>query len=180
MWREGVLRIGSLPKNVLEPSCGTGNLLNPIPKDFEGRIVAIEIIERYLNIARKRYKNVEFILGDFLSQEINDKFDLILMNPPFSERDPRSGCTLFIERAFELLSNRGRIVSVVSDYYLVNSEKRKRWLFDKIERIYWLPKMSFNRPLWIAVVVITKKIFCDPYCIFFDDNESQRMLFEER
>jgi len=82
---------------VLEPSAGTGCLCEVVNKklkyesnnysreEYRGDIDCIEIDEDLRSILKdKKYRVVH---NDFLTYESKKKYDLIIMNPPFSEGD---------------------------------------------------------------------------------------------
>lgn len=74
---------------ILEPSAGTGNLLNALSKSitFEyGYIQAIEINANLCNRLKANYNNLFVTQCDFLDwypRGEPDLFDRIIMNPPF-------------------------------------------------------------------------------------------------
>jgi adenine-specific DNA-methyltransferase len=88
-------------ESILEPSCGDGNFiravlshLNGFPADTtQTRIVAVEIDEREIGKAQERVSavppngaNLEWVCGDFFhafDRLMQEKFDVILGNPPF-------------------------------------------------------------------------------------------------
>lgn len=68
---------------VLEPSCGKGNILdflskNGISKEY---LYAIEREKELSNIVKS--KGYNFLSYDFLSYDSEERFDYIIMNPPF-------------------------------------------------------------------------------------------------
>lgn len=75
--------------SVLEPSFGSGEFIHDIlektPKDC--RIMGVELSETIYNRSLETlsgYKNVlKLICGDFISLEINERFDRIIGNPPY-------------------------------------------------------------------------------------------------
>jgi protein-L-isoaspartate O-methyltransferase len=97
--------------SVLEPSAGTGNLLNPLPTVRPGgQVVAVEInaslvpkLEAYADVV---------ICGDFLEQNGNlGNFDRIVMNPPF-----KNGADIkHIQHAMQFLKPGGRLVAVCAN-----------------------------------------------------------------
>jgi len=75
--------------NVLDIGTGSGNLaiilsLQKIAKDIK----AIDVSKKALNVAKKNIQafnisNIRLECVDFLKEEINEKFDLIIGNPPY-------------------------------------------------------------------------------------------------
>lgn len=74
-------------KNILEPSCGTCEIINYINEKYENvNIFGVEINEKiYEEIKKISYtkNNVKLIKQDFLKYENEEKFDLIIGNPPY-------------------------------------------------------------------------------------------------
>lgn len=93
--------IGATDK-CLEPSAGTGNLADLMPK---GRTYCVEISKLHSEILRA--KGYQVATMDFL--EFTGGYDRIVMNPPFSEGRWQA----HVEHAAALLNNGGRLVAVV-------------------------------------------------------------------
>jgi adenine-specific DNA-methyltransferase len=72
-----------VPKSILEPSSGEGNLLSLL--DNKSIIDAIDIDNRVLEKSMENYPDVKHINTDFLTYESDKKYDLIIGNPPFFE-----------------------------------------------------------------------------------------------
>ncbi len=77
-------KIKKTPTKILEPSAGTGNIIDRINKSYYNNrfdISAIEIDEDLQ--ATLKGKGIKVIDSDFLTFGAPDKFDLIIANPPF-------------------------------------------------------------------------------------------------
>jgi len=78
---------GVQPKNILEPSVGTGVLVRAIGELIsDSKITCIDIDQAPMVLARKSAPldlTCEFLQGDFLRHPIHEKFDGILSNPPY-------------------------------------------------------------------------------------------------
>lgn len=72
-------------QSVLEPSCGSGEFINDIQSKFNKiKIVGIEYNKTIYNKIKNTFdKNVELLNKDFLEYKSNEKFDLIIGNPPY-------------------------------------------------------------------------------------------------
>ena len=75
--------------NILEPSIGTGQILDIIDKydkyiDYTN-LYGFEIEKELSNHCEKKFKNAIIKCGDFLEQNIDIKFNYILANPPYFE-----------------------------------------------------------------------------------------------
>lgn len=88
---------------ILEPSAGQGGLVDMI--ENKNRIQCVEICE--LNCKVLEDKGYSVIPEDFLKLPVIDKYDRIIMNPPFSE----NRATLHTQKAFEHLAVDGVLVA---------------------------------------------------------------------
>ena len=78
-----ILGVQNLPIKVLEPSVGEGIFLkNLIDNDFS-TIHAYEIDKGLRESLLKSYQEVKFNFRNFLSSSAEEKFDLIIGNPPY-------------------------------------------------------------------------------------------------
>ena len=90
----------------LEPSAGQGGLLDYMPKDA----TAVEISGLQCELLKlKGYDNV--INDDFINyaEKTTDRFDKILMNPPFSQGRHEQ----HLHAAMNLLTNTGELVAIL-------------------------------------------------------------------
>lgn len=69
-------------KNVLEPSCGSGEYVHALPPNLN--ITAIEYNEQiYKSISHLSCDNIKVYNLDYLQYSPNEKYDLIIGNPPY-------------------------------------------------------------------------------------------------
>lgn len=131
---DGVL-LGSLSNvdsvsKVLEVGTGTGLIsLMLAQRNFSAKFLGIDINEEAVNLTRSNFKNSPFyvrlknILQDFKAFQSEEKFDLIVSNPPYfeesdSEKDKLARQTVelnflqLVSKSAELLSEDG-ILSVI-------------------------------------------------------------------
>lgn len=136
---------------VLEPSAGTGRLLDAIYRRFKHHVesglvkrfsdlhihvTAVEIDEpMWHHLSDLQYAMwVTARNADFLTWQTNERFDRIVANPPF-----RLGADVrHIECMRSLLKPGGRLVSVCG-----TGSKRQR-LFDEADQVIDLPDGSFK------------------------------------
>lgn len=91
--------------SILEPSVGTGRLINSIERD---RVTAYDIAELHCEILKaKGFKDVRN--DDFLKHDESEKYDVILMNPPYS----MGRALTHIDKARKCLNKGGLILAVV-------------------------------------------------------------------
>ena len=98
--------------SVLEPSAGTGALLDALPEGCA--VTAVEIVCSLADRLARNYPEVHVVNSDFMALRLKIEalpFDRIVMNPPFDHgSDIRH-----IEHARELLASGGRLVAICAD-----------------------------------------------------------------
>lgn len=150
------------PYSCLEPGCAWGAHLNAACSAFPSivRSVGVDIEEHSLS------ERHEFVHADFLSWKTDDKFDLILTNPPFGVAEE---CFL---KAQSLLSLRG--VGLMFERVGFLSSKRRRVEYKWRGR--WVPGLWTRvnlREVWIctrrpAMVGQSTTDSCDYAYFLFD------------
>jgi phospholipid N-methyltransferase len=138
-------------QNVLEPSAGTGAILDALPKTCY--VLAIEINTGLACHLTEKYTSPYFIImrSDFLAFNASTGrgFDRILMNPPFDHGlDIRH-----IEHAMSMLAPGGRLVAICAD------GPRQRAFFAESELYESLPPDTFaasETAVRTALVILEK------------------------
>lgn len=145
--------------SILEPSAGKGDILDAIKNEYAGEVTlsACEInptLREFLTL--KGYK----VLGsNFL--ELNQKFDRIIMNPPFESGQDAA----HVRHALSLLNRDGRVVAIMGEgvfFRKFNKEKEFReMLMEKnayvSEPIKEAFKNAFNQTgITVRIVVINE------------------------
>jgi phospholipid N-methyltransferase len=96
-------------QRVLEPSAGTGSLLNALP---DTPIVAVEINGQLAEALQRRFTGAEVHRGDFLTMNGElGTFDRIVMNPPFDHGSDLE----HIRHAYAKLKPGGRLVAICAN-----------------------------------------------------------------
>jgi tRNA1(Val) A37 N6-methylase TrmN6 len=137
----------SSPKKILEPSCGLGHILD-ILKPFKN-IEACDIDQDVIGIAKNIFPNVSYKTCDFLTENFDKKYDLIVGNPPYFEINKKnippgfeeicSGRVniyyLFIYKCINLLEDNGELRLVIPTSFLSNSyaESCRKYLLKECE-----------------------------------------------
>lgn len=94
------------PYNVLEPAAGFGQLMYPFIKDKNASITMIELNPHFYDILKNfKSSKIDVINQDFFDFVPSKKFDLIVMNPPFSCGSNKVCYLDFILRSVELLNH---------------------------------------------------------------------------
>jgi predicted RNA methylase len=98
---------------MLEPSAGWGSMIEAARKRWPDiKVTAVELDA--LNAATLIAKGVEVIEADFLAHDFGDaRFDIILMNPPFSTKADRNVWVAHLRKAFDLLAPDGELSCIV-------------------------------------------------------------------
>jgi type I restriction-modification system DNA methylase subunit len=121
--------------NILEPSCGSCEIVKALDDLFSGVfITGIELnVEIYSEITKLPFKNqVKLLNSDFMSFNIEKKYDLIIGNPPYFVCKKESIPTkyaeyitgrpnifgLFILHSLELLSPNGILAFIIPKSFL--------------------------------------------------------------
>lgn len=133
--------------HVLEPSCGTGSLIEIILElEPKARITAFEIDDDMFDILSEKFPEITIIHENFLTFDFEanfqDKlFDLIAMNPPFSTKDNKTSYIDHIQKAHSLLDFPGNLFAIMPQGVLYNSTKKikefREWCYNvgAIEKI---------------------------------------------
>lgn len=123
---------------VLEPSAGTGALLEACINKLDGRFepayfTAIEINSKLALILGEKYERLFVFNEDFLSVEPNQiddaLFDRIIMNPPFN-----NGADIkHIEHALKFLKSGGTLVAICANGPRQNDKlKPMAWHWERL------------------------------------------------
>lgn len=117
-------------QTVLEPSAGKGDICDAIKSfkrhDYQSRL-DIDCIELDMNLRFiLKGKGYRIVHDNFLSYETNKKYDLIIMNPPFSKAD------MHLINAIEMQENSGgQLVCLLNAETLLNPFTNMRKLLLK-------------------------------------------------
>ena len=128
--------------NFLEPSCGQGHIVDEIHRLFKNsKITCVEKNPNHCEFMRNKGYNP--ICADFLSLEPKEKYDVILMNPPFKEQMEH------IKHAYKFLKQDGHLISVAMGSVLQNESKKgrefKKWFKENDGYCYKLQENSFKK-----------------------------------
>jgi Type I restriction-modification system methyltransferase subunit len=126
--------LGQLPNDksglrILDPACGTGEFLIVAKKYFKNpKLYGWEIDEKLVKISKKNSPEATILNVDSLSLSNNEKFDIIIGNPPYFELSPTSEIlkehsevmngrtnifSLFIHKGIKLLNEGGYLAYVI-------------------------------------------------------------------
>lgn len=168
--------------NLLEPAVGFGNLLKFINIDDYNSIDIYELKKEYLDKIINNPK-INKINGDFLKANIENKYDNIILNPPYIKIQDlsvnyrkylkdnfsvlNSGLIdiyyAFIIKCLNLLKDDGIMISITPNSYLYNksSLKLRKYLFDNryIKEIidFKDEKIFKNIYVYCCITIFTKE-----------------------
>lgn len=147
--------LGGSGLRILEPSAGTGHLIDVILAEFDRPfITAVELDPFRAKILRRKYAhlpNVGVIEADFTvwaaSAFGRREFDACIMNPPFATEGDSLAYVNHIALAWSLLGADGQLASVVPqgiDYRDDDATKRLRQKMKEKGAVEKLPELSFK------------------------------------
>ena len=132
IWR-ALRKMGFDGGRVLEPGCGTGLFFALAPEALAGKMVmtGVEMDRTTARIARLLYPNAQIRHEDFTKAKLRETYDLVIGNPPFSDRTVRAA------------DDAGRLGLSLHDYFIARSVERlrpgalaafvtSRWTMDKV------------------------------------------------
>lgn len=128
---------------VLEPSAGKGDIMDLVRNEHPAAdITGIEQNHALQEILRAKGYGDSVEFGDFLGHQ--GEYDRILMNPPFENRADIQ----HVRHAFDLLTDKGRVVAIISKGPFTCSDKAstefRGWLESKDHTVIDLPDGTFQ------------------------------------
>lgn len=118
---------------VLEPSAGQGAIAKEIRSRFPtAKIDTVEFLD--INQEVLKEEGFEPFCGSFLdfNTDYKIKYDLIMMNPPFSVEGDKLAFATHIEHAYKMLAEYGELVAIAPTGWIHASDKRsiafKEWV----------------------------------------------------
>jgi predicted RNA methylase len=128
----------------LEPSAGTGNIVRAMI-DAGAHVTAVEIDpNNYLVLHRDQALTggIDILHGDFLTYKWNERFDRVVMNPPFGHNSAPS----HLLKAMTFLKPGGRLVAVMPSSVTFRTDRLNKMVRAAVEvggSIEPLPDNSF-------------------------------------
>jgi len=136
-------------KRILEPSAGTGAIVERTLAYFpKAKVVAIENDKLNVAILRSKFKDndrVDVVECRFEDYDEDEKFDLVLMNPPFKY------ALEHLEKAMRHTNDNwgvpDKVISVLPNTFIIKFDKKKRTFETKhmiTMTFYYMPPGTFK------------------------------------
>jgi hypothetical protein len=157
-WHETPSKI--LKSRILEPSAGRGALVNALRDRHRDIVVdCYELMDLNASYLKRNVPNANIIGDDFLNHDVNDKYDCIVANPPFSKNQD----IIHVTKMIEICKEGGNVVSVMSNHWRNCANKKEKAFRDLLEQydhdIIDIPAGSFKESgtnIACCIVVINK------------------------
>lgn len=96
---------------LLEPSAGAGHIADEIKKNYPDNILhVVEYNASLRNILEKKGHNI--VAQDFLEYKPTEKYDVIIMNPPFEKNSDIK----HVLHAYENIKEGGKVIAIMSEH----------------------------------------------------------------
>lgn len=115
--------------HVLEPSAGNGSIVEQIKKYSPAYVRLFEIDPDAAKTLETKYPDYMLYEGDFLQDEPEATFDVVLMNPPFTgDQDAKH-----VLHAYKYLADGGVLLAIVSPAFQFKGSKPQKELKELVE-----------------------------------------------
>jgi len=171
--------------NILEPGCGFCSFTREIYCSHPNNTFwGVEINQKVYDVISKLFPCFNIVFGDFLLWQTDERFDLVIGNPPYgipgSKRYPikipeevrekyrklfetakgkYNMYGYFVEKGVKLLKEGGRLVYIVPSTFMILDEFSKLREFLSMTGeldIYYLGWGVFEKNVSVSVIVVTK------------------------
>ena len=147
---------------ILEPSAGNGNIIKVLREKYiDTNITAMEIREEEKDNLQQVSDTV--IIGDFLTTEFTDTYDVIIGNPPYSLAKE------FMEKCFTVAHENTKIIMLLRTAFLESKARYSFWQQYPLSGLYVLSQ----RPSFTG-----KGTDATSYSWFLWDNGCQNQLIK--
>lgn len=116
------------PQTILEPSAGTGAIIQAVHRKWPHKIVSAYELMPENRTVLEGISDCNILGDDFLKHDTKQKFDCIVMNPPFKSHQDIE----HVKKAYDTLEDGGALISITSNHWRFASHKIdkefKAWL----------------------------------------------------
>jgi adenine-specific DNA-methyltransferase len=173
--------------SILEPGCGFCDFLTRIHEQYpRNEFVGVEVNPEIYEIITKPHPYLRLEFADFLLWNTDDKYDIVIGNPPYGIigheshypihvlREKKSAYKkvsstwhgkyniygAFIEKGLKLLKDQGRLVFIVPATFMILDDfkllRRLLSLIGRVKVFYLGPRVFKNKTVSTAVLVVHK------------------------
>lgn len=111
--------------SILEPSAGSGHFADVIVQEYPDCELTLCEIDP-LNVKVLEDKGYTVHATDFMEVDFDQKFDAVIMNPPFSYKGQRTLYIDHIMKSFDLLSDNGILAAITPMSWWRNSSRKEK------------------------------------------------------
>ncbi|HBP50806.1 MAG: hypothetical protein US68_C0007G0022 [Candidatus Shapirobacteria bacterium GW2011_GWE1_38_10] len=189
-----IVRLGKLykPGSILDPACGMCQILSRI--DYCKDINGFELNSKLAKISKALNPDIKIKANNFLNDDIREKYDQIILVPPFGMRlqilnKHETSESAFIKKSLNLLNSNGSLIALVPNGFLFSPRfevLRKSILTEYyLEAVIELNSGVFkNTGILTSVLVIKKDNPIHKEKVYFGQykNDSQTIVnnFQEQ
>lgn len=140
-------------QSVLEIGCATGALLASL-KPSKG--VGLDISEKMIEIARKKYPHLEFFVMDAENIALDEKFDYVIISGTIGDLEDIQN---FFSQLRRVVHRKARIIIDYYNYFWRPFLRLGEWVGLKIPQLYqnWLPIQEIENLLFLSDFETIKK-----------------------
>ena len=128
-----ISKISITPRNVLDPTCGSAEFLVDCSKKWpSATLTGVELTDDIVPVARTNMPSADIHHSDFMTWKTNEKFDLIIGNPPFvkligstNTHMYKTSSNLYIEIPFKCITEhlaKGGVLAMVLPSTIQNGD----------------------------------------------------------
>lgn len=169
-------KIDIRPRNVLDPTCGSGEFLVDCSMRWpNAELAGVELTDDIVPVARTNISSADIYHDDFMAWEANEKFDLIVGNPPFvklfgspNTHMYKTSSNLYIEISFKCITEHledDGVLAMVLPSTIQNgywcSRLRELFLSLTIEHFEIIRDHKFKDTQAGVALIIVKNTPCD-------------------
>jgi hypothetical protein len=146
---------------IADLTCGKGSFFNFLPK--EQNCYGCELDQDTYKVCKYLFPQAHITKGDFIYYTVQEKFDLIIGNPPFNLRTEKGlSQWAYLMKSEELLKFSGLLAVIVPESFLADEFQDTHkidWLNTKFHFVLQakLPAGSFNAVIDTKLLILQKK-----------------------
>ncbi|MEG2457671.1 MAG: methyltransferase [Bacilli bacterium] len=134
---KGYLENNTIEKSILDVGCGYGVIGISIVKLRGGKLVATDVNSRCVHLTNMNIKDLKVngnAIYSNIYEEVNQKFDVVITNPPI--RAGKSVYLSILENAYKYLNDDGEL------WFVIRKDQGKKSIMEYLSHIYDLSVMK--------------------------------------